>query len=138
MAYQKFFLIAAKNMNKICEECKNQKITQEIQDESLAAPKDDNAKIKEQGKLESDEKHNEKNESDIKDSNLFKESEKSPQLEEKLDSDKKLDLSDLKAPPPGVPNSKRKRVIEGNAIIGGSQIIHGTSKVPKKISWIQL
>lgn len=142
MSFQKFYLIAEKNLSKVCE--KNMEDQASKSSIISATPKNEIDSIKKDNVIDptdnlSPKKNSFKNaDNNVQESNSFKETEEPPKLEENSDLDKKLELPEVSAPPPGVPNTKRKRVIEGNLMHGGSQILPKNCKKSKKINWIQL
>ena len=137
MSLQKFFLIPEKNISKFCEERR----TKGIVNEELEKKHSENNKPTKMSNLSENEGKNNSNELDNVDENnhenstLFKEKNKGPNLD--LDSTK---ASSEAPPPPGVPNTKRKRVIEGNSSVGAGVLDVGykSTKIPKKLNWIQI
>ena len=140
MSFQKFYLIPEKNMSRFCEESNKSKMKTSAPEDSVKEPLQnvkptsissvsDNMEDKGSEKVTSSAENN------LENSNLFKDKNKVTNLD--LDS---IKTSSEAPPPPGVPSTKRKRVIEGNSSVGAGVLDVGykSTKIPKKLNWIQI
>ena len=143
MSYNKYFLVPEKNVTKFCHDLNKKKVEeQKTSLENKSTPNILNRdSIEKPLQIKQNSDRNETlddGRNNVENSNLLKDK-KVPKLEAVQDLEKKTNLTE-EAPPPGLPSTKRKRVIEGNTSFGAGfyQSKNQISKIPKKINWIQL